>query len=555
MITVKRRGCSYLITCCLVAVLCTGGSAFSLAWAQSEYPVEAPPPPEAAAPLPPQAPEAPAPLSNDELDDLIAPIALYPDALVAQILAGSTYPTEVVEAARWQSANPGLSGDSLAEAVDSQNWDPSVKALTQFPSVLANMNNNLSWTSALGQAYYYQPEDVLNAVQVMRRRALAARTLVNTRQQRYYDQSGMVMIEPADPNEVYVPAYNPGDIYGTPVAVYPGYSAPGYSTGEMVGAGALAFGAGVAVGALASQAWGWHGWNTDWHQRHVTYHNTTYVSNTNTFAPPGTYGGTYGGQGSRGGNFNRKGGNNRQGGLNAPVPGRPSGGSRGGSELGAPPNGARASGGPRQMGGPVAVRPGPGAGAGYKAGAPANRPPNVNPQVAGGGPRQMGAPVPGRPPGGSRSGPEPGALANRPANANPQVAIRGPGHMGASVGAPPAPAARPAPRPNPLIAPSARNNPRPPVSQPNPYRGFAKAPASGLNKTAFARIAPGSEAVAASARGRASVGRAPAPPLRPAPQVHAVAAPRPAPQVHAAAAPARPAAPAARPAAPATHKH
>ena len=119
---------------------------------------EAAPPDTAAAP---EAPEAPAPLPSDELDQLVAPIALYPDALVAQILAGSTYPTEVVEAARWQSANPGLSGDNLAAAVDSTDWDPSIKALTQFPSVLANMNNNLSWTSALGQAYYYQPEDVL----------------------------------------------------------------------------------------------------------------------------------------------------------------------------------------------------------------------------------------------------------------------------------------------------------------------------------------------------------------------------------------------------------
>src|SRR5580658_3269606 len=172
MMTLKRRGRSSLLSCCLVAVLWTSGHSFSVAWAQAGPPEEAPPPPEAAA----AAPETPAPLSSDELDDLVAPIALYPDALVAQILAGSTYPTEVVEAARWQSANPGLSGADLASAVDSQNWDPSVKALTQFPSVLANMNNSLEWTSALGQAYYYQPQDVLSAVQVMRRRALAART-------------------------------------------------------------------------------------------------------------------------------------------------------------------------------------------------------------------------------------------------------------------------------------------------------------------------------------------------------------------------------------------
>ncbi len=137
MMTLKRRGLSSLfscwLSCCLVAVLWTSGHSFSVAWAQEEAPQEAAPPDEAAAP---ETPEAPAPLSSDELDQLVAPIALYPDALVAQILAGSTYPTEIVEAARWQSANPGLSGDDLAAAVDSTNWDPSIKALTQFPSVL-----------------------------------------------------------------------------------------------------------------------------------------------------------------------------------------------------------------------------------------------------------------------------------------------------------------------------------------------------------------------------------------------------------------------------------
>jgi hypothetical protein len=314
MMTLKRRGLSSLfscwLSCCLVAVLWTRGHSFSVAWAQEEAPQEAAPPDQAAAP---ETPEAPAPLSSDELDQLVAPIALYPDALVAQILAGSTYPTEIVEAARWQSANPGLSGDDLAAAVDSTNWDPSIKALTQFPSVLANMNNNLSWTSALGQAYYYQPEDILNAVQVMRRRALAARTLVNTRQQRYVDQDDLITIEPVNPDEVYVPEYNPRVIYGAPEPVY-----PGYSTGEMIGAGALAFGAGVAVGMLASRDWGWHRWNTDWHHHDVVYQNNVYVSNSNTFSSAGGYGGGGYRGGGRGGNFNRQGGNNRQGGYNAP---------------------------------------------------------------------------------------------------------------------------------------------------------------------------------------------------------------------------------------------
>ncbi len=491
MITLKHRGLSSWLSCwlscCLVAVLWIGGHSFSVAWAQDEAPPYAAPPDETAAP---EAADAPAPLSADELEQLVAPIALYPDALLAQVLAGSTYPDQIVEAARWQSANSGLSGNDLAAAVDSQNWDPSVKALTQFPLVLATMNNSLSWTSALGQAYYYQPQDVLNAVQVMRRRALAARTLVDTPQQRYVDQDGMILIEPVNPDEVYVPEYNPGVIYGAPEPVY-----PGYSTGEMIGAGVLAFGAGVAVGVLASQDWGWHRWNTDWHHHDVVYQNNVYVSNSNTFSSAGGYGGGRG----RGGSYNRGGA------ANAPAPGRPQ----------------------------------RGAGAGYGAGAPANRPPNVNPQVTNRGPREMGAP--------GAAGHPSGVPANRLPNANPQLTNRGPREMGV-----PARAARPEvgtrPTRPPVAAapPPMRNTPRPQASQPNPYRGFAKAPATGLNKTAFARIAPGGQAIAASARGRASLGR-PALPPRPAPPAHAPAA-------RTAAAP-HPAAPAAHPGAPAPHKH
>jgi Protein of unknown function (DUF3300) len=462
MVTLKRRGCSSLLTSCLVAILWTSGHLFSVAWAQGEYP----PPPETAAPLAPGAPETPAPLSNDELDELVAPIALYPDALVAQILAGSTYPTEVVEAARWQNANAGLSGDNLAAAVDSSNWDPSIKALTQFPSVLANMSNNLAWTSALGQAYYYQPEDVLNAVQVMRHRALAARTLVNTPQQRYYDQNGMIMIEPVNSNEVYIPDYNPADIYGAPMEVY-----PGYSTGEMVGAGLLAFGAGIAVGVLASQAWGWHRWNTDWHHHHVTYQNSAYVSNTNNFAPVGSYGR------GRGGNFDRQASRTPQGGFNLPQ--------AGGSQ--------RAAAG------------------GYRPNPSANRPPNEN--------RHAHPPIEARPP----AGPEGGHRANPPANRQPNENRQPVAPIAAAppAGARPPYIAKRAPAP-----PSVRNEPRPQARQANPYRGFAKAPAPGLNKTAFARIAPGGEAVAASVRGRASLRPLPKS-AQAAPKTHAAAQPAP----------------------------
>jgi hypothetical protein len=116
----------------------------------------------------------PAQQSLQELQQLVAPIALYPDALVAQILAASTYPTEIVEADRWMQSHPNLKGEELAKEVDQQSWDPSVKALTQFPSVLENMDKNLSWTSSLGDAYANQQQDVTDAVQMMHQQARSA---------------------------------------------------------------------------------------------------------------------------------------------------------------------------------------------------------------------------------------------------------------------------------------------------------------------------------------------------------------------------------------------
>jgi hypothetical protein len=123
--------------------------------------------------------------TTEQLQQLVAPIALYPDSLVAQILAASTFPEQVVEADRWVQAHPDLKGDALGQAVDQQPWDPSVKALAAFPSVLGNMDKNLSWTSSLGDAYYNQQQDVMDAVQVMRRRAQEAGNLKSCC---YYDQ-------------------------------------------------------------------------------------------------------------------------------------------------------------------------------------------------------------------------------------------------------------------------------------------------------------------------------------------------------------------------------
>jgi hypothetical protein len=215
----------------------------------------------------------------EELQQLVAPIALYPDALVSQILPAATYPTEIVEADRWVQEHSDLKGNDLANEVDKQPWDPSVKALAQFPSVLANMDKNLSWTSSLGEGYVNQPEDVMDAVQVMRARAQKAGNLKSNQQEKVTTQGETIVIEPAEPEVVYVPVYDPWVVYGAPVVVwpewywYPGLYAPGPG---------IAFGVGFGVG-FAGFGWGWHHWGCDWGHRAVIYNHTTYISHSRTF--------------------------------------------------------------------------------------------------------------------------------------------------------------------------------------------------------------------------------------------------------------------------------
>ena len=169
-------------------------------------------------------PTPPQPLSALQLEQLVAPIALYADTLVAQVLAASTYPAQVVEADRWRQAQGYASPDQIAAGADAQTWDPSLKALTAFPQVLAEMDRNLQWTTALGNAYYNQPRDVLEAVQVMRQRAQAAGNLQNTPQEAVRYDQGNIELVPVNPQVVYVPAYNPWVVYGQPIAPYPGFS-------------------------------------------------------------------------------------------------------------------------------------------------------------------------------------------------------------------------------------------------------------------------------------------------------------------------------------------
>src|SRR5882672_5535902 len=146
------------------------------------------------------------PLTAEELQQLVAPIALYPDALVAQALGASTFPDQIAAAASWLQQNSYLTGTNLMKSVNEQPWDPSVKALTQFPSVLANLATNLSWTSALGEAYHTQAAEVMSAVQVLRAKALAAGNLKSGSQITVVQQSPQVIvIEPTNPQVVYVP--------------------------------------------------------------------------------------------------------------------------------------------------------------------------------------------------------------------------------------------------------------------------------------------------------------------------------------------------------------
>jgi len=230
---------------------------------------------------------APANLSASQIDSLVAPIALYPDALVAQVLAASTYPTEVVEADQWLKDHSSLQGTALAEAVNQQSWDPSVQALTQFPSVLDNMANNLSWTSSLGDAFYNQQADVMAAVQRLRAQAKAAGNLKSNSQMTVTQENPQtIVIQPANPQVVYVPTYSPTVVYGTP------YYPPGYSTGAMVATGLISFGVGVAVGAAMSGGccgWGWNNWGCGWHGGTVVYNRNTYVSRSNVYANGNRY--------------------------------------------------------------------------------------------------------------------------------------------------------------------------------------------------------------------------------------------------------------------------
>jgi hypothetical protein len=226
----------------------------------------------------------------EQLDSLVAPIALYPDPLLAQTLAASTYPLELVQLQQWLTKNSGLTGQALADAVAKQAWDPSVQAMAAFPDVVKNMTENIQWTTDLGNAFLAQESGVMDAVQRMRARAQSNGKLESTPQQvvqtETVDNRPIIAIEQADPNVVYVPAYDPNVVYGAAPSYYPypsesypsWYSSSGFWTGAAIG-----FGTGIALGAWGGGGWGWRpGWG--WGRGDIDINrNNNFVRNSNFY--------------------------------------------------------------------------------------------------------------------------------------------------------------------------------------------------------------------------------------------------------------------------------
>jgi hypothetical protein len=195
----------------------------------------------------------------EELEQILAPIALHPDSLVTQILMAATYPLEVVQAERWIKQNASLKGDALTAALEKQQWDASVKSLVNFPQVVTMMSEQLEWTQKVGDAFLADQKQVLDTIQSLRAKAQASGNLQTTKEQTIIVEEKIIKIEPANPQVVYVPTYNPTVVYGGwPYPAYPPYTyyPPGY-----VASSAMWFGAGMAMGAAWGYAWGNANWN------------------------------------------------------------------------------------------------------------------------------------------------------------------------------------------------------------------------------------------------------------------------------------------------------
>jgi len=242
---------SYHLVAVLCAVLLVPGDAFAFLQSTPNAQAQASPAKESVK------------LSADQLDSLVAPIALYPDPLLAQVLAASTYPLEIIQLQQWLTKNPTLKDKALADAVMKQPWDPSIQAMAALPDVVKRLAEDIQWTADLGNAFLAQQSDVMDAVQRMRQKAQEKGNLKSTEQQKVetkvVENKQVIVVEQANPQVVYVPSYDPVYVYGPPVYPYPPiyYPPPGYYYGAM----AVSFGVGMAMGAAWGGGWGWGcGW-------------------------------------------------------------------------------------------------------------------------------------------------------------------------------------------------------------------------------------------------------------------------------------------------------
>jgi hypothetical protein len=357
----------FAVTCAAMVI----GTTPTAPRAQSAPPAEPAPPVQ---PAPPGQPGEAEGYSAEQLDALLAPIALYPDELLTQVLMASVYPLEIVDAARWAEnpANKSLTGDALTNALTPVSWDPSVKSLVPFPQVLTMMNSQLDWTQQLGYAMAVQQNDVMASIQRLRRQAQIAGQLKSNEQQVVRSEGQTIIIAPAQPSVVYVPSYNPNVVYGTwpypsyPPVYYP--PPPGYAVGSALLTG-LAFGTGVAITA---GLWGWArpNWGGGYMNVNVNRYNSINVNRTqihNSAWRASSVANRPGGAGFRapaGGPVGRP---SRPGGLPANSVGR--------SNVSVPGNVVRPPGGMGPGNRPAIGQGGQGAGANRPAGVnPGNRP-------------------------------------------------------------------------------------------------------------------------------------------------------------------------------------
>lgn len=258
---------------------------------QPSFPVSSPAPGYVSQPPQP-------PMSADQLNSLVSPVALFPDNLLALVLVASTTADDVAGAHAWRLENAALKGEALTQAVNGQPWPAAVKSLVAFPDVLSQMAINLPWTRALGNVWTQSPSSVMDAVQALRRRAAQNGALKSTPQQKVETVAddapatgtgsvstarSSVTIRPVQPGVVYVPVYSTV-VYGDPpVGYYPGYVPPAYSTTDLMMTGLISFTAGVMAGAWSDNSWGWNNWGVHWGRAPVVvYNHRTFVSRTVT---------------------------------------------------------------------------------------------------------------------------------------------------------------------------------------------------------------------------------------------------------------------------------